>query len=190
MTLTFAIISIIGITCLMILAMFLRTKSRENTQYHAIDFCYEGYCWKIAIRKARFWRLLYTQVKIVPGDLLSFRPQVAYTVCKNGRVIIALPNFWADSIGAALCKITEHDSVAMQIEIVFKDLPMSLSFVESLMKAGYSADEVSMRHNLVIFETPLSTKNHNCNNQRCDNADNIGENRARKGVTGFRDTDV
>ena len=189
MTLTFAIISIIVITCLMILAMFVRTKNRGNTQYYAIDFCHDGICWKIVARMARFWRVLWTQARIVPGDLLSFRPQMAYVVQKNGRGIIALPNFWANSIGLTVCKITDDDCLSMCIEIVFRDLAMARAFVNKLMETGHDADKISIKHNLVIFEA-LSAKNHNCDDQRNHNTHNIGENRARKGVSRFRDADV
>lgn len=173
MSLAFAIIFIITITCLMVLAMFIRAKNRDNARYYAIDFCHEGDCWKIAVRMARFWWLLWTQVRVMPGDLLSFRPQVAYTVHKNGRVIIALPNFWADSIGAAICKVGKTDCLTMQAEIVFRNLAMACAFEKRLREMGHSA---ILAHNKVVFE-PLTSKNHNCNHQGCHNADNIGKNR-------------
>ena len=148
MTMPFAVISIIAVTCLMISAMLIRAKTRDNTQYRAINFCHEGVCWKIAIRMARFWRLLFTQAKIVSGDLLSFRPQIAYCVRKNDREIIKLPNFWAEYTGVALCKTEKTDCLAMQIEIVFRDLAMARAFEERLLEMGQGAD---IKHNKVIF---------------------------------------
>lgn len=174
MTLTFAIISITIITCLMILAMFVRAKNRDNIRYCVIDFCYEGSCWKIVMRMALFWRFLYTQIKIVPGDLLSFRPQIAYAVQKNSRNVIALPNFWADNTGITFCKVAKEDYLAIRIEIVFRDFPMARAFEKKLQEIGYTAD---IRHNMVFFEA-LSTKDHHCNHQGGDNADNVGKNRA------------
>lgn len=43
MTLSFAIISIISITCLMILAMFARSKSRSNTQHYSEELSPENH---------------------------------------------------------------------------------------------------------------------------------------------------
>jgi hypothetical protein len=173
MTITFAIVSIIAVTFLMILAMLIRARNREKTQYRAINFCHEGACWKIVIRLARFWQLLYTRVKIVPGDLLSFRPQIAYSVRKNGREIIKLPNFWAECVGGALCKAAKTDCLAMQIEIVFRDLAMARAFEERLLEMGQDAD---VKHNKVVFVICLlATENHHCDNQRGHNADNIGK---------------
>jgi len=155
MSLEFAVISIVAITCLMILAMLLRTKSRGNTQYKAIEFDYEGDNWKIVIRVARFWWLLYVRVKVVPGDLLSFRPQLAYKVCRNGHAIMALPNFWADHTGIAFCKATNTDCLAMQIEVALKDLAMAHALERRLIDMGHSA---IVRHNLVIFTNAIYQK--------------------------------
>ena len=154
MNLTFAITSIIVITVLMILAMFLRAKSREGTSYYAIDFCHEGHCWKIVVRMARFWRVLYARVVIKPGDLLSFRPQLAYNVQKNGRVIAARPNFWSDYAALALCKAAKRDVLTMEIEIVFKDLKMARAFEEALLQTGHNTDRIITRHNKITFELP------------------------------------
>ena len=173
MSLTIAIISIIAITCLMIFAMVIRAKNRDNIQHHAIDFCHQGDCWKISVRLARFWWLFWAQVKVVPGDLLAFRPQVAYTVRKNGRRFIILPNFWADNTGIAICKASKTDCLTMQIEIAFRDLPMARAFEKRLKEMGHTAVLV---HNKVVF-MPLTSKNHNCNHQGCHNADDIGQNR-------------
>lgn len=161
MSIEFAIISIVVMTCLMILAMLIRAKNRGNTMYCAIDFCHEGDCWCATIRMARFWRILYTRVRVVPGDLLSFRPQVAYIVQKNNRRIAALPNFWADSTGLAFCKIAQGDCLMIQIEVVLKDLAMARAFEKRLQEAGHRATVV---HNKVVFKI-LSAKNHNCNDQ-------------------------
>jgi hypothetical protein len=133
----------------MVLAMFLRAKSRNNIQFHTIDFCHEGDRWRVVIRVARFCRLLYTQVKIVPGDLMSFRPQLAYTARKNGRPVMALPNFWANHAGVALCKVAGDDCLTMQIEIALKDLAMARAFEKNLAEMGHDA---VVKHNLVIFQ--------------------------------------
>lgn len=160
MTIEFAIISIIAATLLMILSMSIRAKNRANTQYHIISFCYEEDCWRVVIRMARFWWILYTQVKAVSSDQMSFRPQAAYTLRKNGRVIIALPNFWADNVGVSVCKVSKDDTLTMQVEIAFKNVAMARAFVETLSKQGY---HTKIRHNMVTFEA-LSPKNHNCDN--------------------------
>ena len=155
MSLTFAILSIIVITCLMILAMLLRAKSRERTKYIGLSFCHEGACWKMAIRKAQFWQVLYISTKIHQADLLSFCPQISYKVMKNSKALMSLPNFWTNSAGIVLRKVAEADNLVIQIEVVFKDLPMAQAFVTKLLEEGYDADKISMQHNKIVFTADL-----------------------------------
>jgi len=136
----------------MILAMLLRAKNRSNTHYHAIEFEHGGDSWKIVVRAARFWWLLYAWVKVVPGDLLSFRPQLAYKMCRNGHAIMALPNFWADHAGITLCKVAKADCLTIQVEVALKDLAMAHALERKLIDMGHS---VMVRHNLVMFTNAI-----------------------------------
>jgi len=134
--------------------MFLRAKNRDGAKYIGISFCYEGACWKIALRKAQFWRILYASAKVRQGDLLSFCPQISYNITKNGKQLMAAPNFWTNSAGIALCKATEADGLVMHIEIVFKDLPMARAFVAKLLEDG-CADKINAQHNKIVFDVKL-----------------------------------
>jgi len=139
----------------MILAMLLRTKSREGAKYIGLCFCHQGVCWKISIRKAQFWRVLYVSAKLRQADLLSFCPQMSCKVMQNGRTLLSLPNFWTNSVGITLCKIAKANDLIMQIEIVFKDLLMAQAFVSNLLEEGHDVEKISSQHNKIVFTVDL-----------------------------------
>ncbi|MCL2574551.1 MAG: hypothetical protein FWE34_08385 [Defluviitaleaceae bacterium] len=148
MTLELAVISIIVITVLMILAMFIRSKSRDDTQYTAIDFNHNGDCWTMTIRIAQLWCILYTHVKIVPSDLLTFRPRLSYSIELKGQKVISVPNFWANYVGLFWGRAIKINSMTICAEIVSKDLAMAQSFEAKLLDIGY---DVYTMHNKVVF---------------------------------------
>ena len=164
---------IVVVTGLMLFAMYLRVRGRERfyqkvrarcavssytsaksskTRRLEVHFVHDEQSWQIVLYKAHYGPLLYTFVKAYPCDMLYFRPQIAYTVNKNGRRKISIPNFWAYAAGFSFCKMGKTDSLTMEVEIVFKDLLMARAFVQKLLEMGLETWDVRTCHNKIIVK--------------------------------------
>jgi len=142
---------IVAVTLLMILAM--RTRARRRVHYKEIAFSYEGQSWLIILSHARCGVILHTYANARAESISSFCPQIAYTVRKNGDVVIDVPNFWAQTTG--WCMVGKNDEVVMDAEIVFKDLLMARAFVRRLLEVGFYSTDVIVKHNKIVVRVEI-----------------------------------
>ena len=144
-------ISIILITCLLIFSMYFRAACREKKRRLVFEFSYEELSWKIEVIRVQIGPAFYAKTKIVPGDLLSFSPQVSFTVSYKNKKIINVPNFWCNFSCFAFCGFRTEQPPSMQVEAVFKDLLMARAFVKKLFEIGYNPSFITAKHNKIIF---------------------------------------
>jgi len=142
-------IAIMGITTMMVLAIYVRARIREKIRGYDIHFGYDEQNWHLKLRKMRWGVFLYTSARIIPGSILYFQPQITYSVLKNGKRKLIRPNFWANYAGLCLCKVRQIDKVVMQLEIVFKDLSMATAFVTQMAGLGFKT--IERHHNKIII---------------------------------------
>ena len=142
---------IVAVTMLMILAMHARVRRREH--HKEITFSYDGQNWQIVLSHARCGAILHTYANARAESASGFCPQIAYTVRKNGRVVIDVPNFWAQTTG--WCIVRKGDAVVMDAEIVFKDLLMARAFVRRLLEDGFYSTNVLVKHNKIVVRVEI-----------------------------------
>ena len=147
----FPVISIVVATVLMILAMHLRTKSREKTYSLAVDFFHEHQSWRLTVIKARFACILLASIKVVPKGHSVFLPIYSASISKNGKKILSLPNFWTYHMGAALCFAKRTDRFQMDVELSLRTPAMAQSFTQALVAAGIHQKDFRQDQNVVTF---------------------------------------
>lgn len=152
---------IILVTALLILATYLRARRREVLEKGAkkrrleVSFSYDEKSWRIVLSLGLCGVILWAFAKVYPEDYLSFCPQIAYKVKRNGKTLISVPNFWVRAACFCFCK--PKGSFVMEAEAVFKDLLMARAFVRSLLELGINGHDVVLRHNKIIVKWTLDS---------------------------------
>jgi len=143
---------IIAVTALMILAIHMRVRMRRN--HREITFTHDGQTWHIILNHARCGVVLHTYANAHSDRIGGFCPQIAYLVRKNGRAVIDVPNFWAQTTG--WCVIGKGDEIVMEAEIVFRDLLMARAFVRRLLEVGFYSTDVLVKHNKIVVRVEIT----------------------------------
>ena len=155
MTFLLPAISIVLLTCLLIIAMYLRAGCRERMHHLTVDFSHDEDSWHVSVYAAKCGPFLYVFARVFPAEPLQFIPVLTCTAKKNNKKLLCLPNFWTHHYGLSLCPVKKNDCLTLETDLVFKDLLMARSFTKSLFRMGVDSADITVGHNKVSVKLKL-----------------------------------
>jgi len=108
-----AVFSIVLVTVILIALTHFRHLCRQRQQIFRVNFP----DFQINIRAIRIFWIVTMSISVIPKSCLKTCPPISYTMNKNGKPILNIPNFWFNKGGFAIGRLLKTDKLTLDMKI-------------------------------------------------------------------------